>query len=86
MTDNPIIPLGQFSAHCPQCGAILKIERDTESSGIELKGDERLLCPTHGNVMSLEEARRAVLEENRDNIIDEARNVARDLLRDAFKK
>ena len=47
---------------------------------------ERLFCPTHGNVMNLEEARRAVFEENRDDIIDKARNVARDLLRDAFKK
>jgi hypothetical protein len=86
MTNIPIIPPWRFSAHCPQCGMILKIERDTESSGIELKGDERLFCPTHGNVMSLEEARRAVFEDNRDDIIDKARNVARDLLRDAFKK
>ena len=75
MSDN--IPLGQFKASCPQCGAELSIKHE----GVELKGDERLFCPVHGDVMNLQEARRIIFEQNRDDIVDKARNVARDLLR-----
>ena len=75
MTGNGNIPLGQFKASCPQCGAELRIEHD----GVELKGNERLICPVHGNVMSLQEARRIIFEKNRDSILDKARSVVRDL-------
>ena len=86
MTNPPIIPPWQFSAVCPQCGMILGLKRDAERKSVELKGDERLFCSVHGDVMSLDEARRAAFEDNRDEIVDKARNVARDLLRGAFKK
>lgn len=84
MTD--IIPPWQFSAHCPQCNAILSIKHDAERKGVELKGDERLFCPVHGDVMSLEEARRIAFEDNRDDIIDKARKIGRDSLRKLLKK
>ena len=85
MTDN-IIPPWQFSAHCPQCGAMLSIKRDPERKGVELKADERLFCSVHGDVMSLEEARRIAFEQNRDDIVDKAREAARDILKGSFKK
>ena len=79
---SDMTPLGQFKASCPQCGAELRIEHD----GIELKGNERLICAVHGDVMSLEEARRIIFEENRNNIIDKARKFGRDSIRNLFKK
>ncbi len=81
-----VIPPWQFEAHCPQCGAKLNIERDVKSHPVELKGDERLFCPQHGDVMSLEEARRIAFEENREDIINKARDFARDSIRNALKK
>ena len=86
MTSPPIIPPWQFSALCPQCGMMLSIKRDTEREGIELKGDERLFCPKHGDVMSLEESRRVAFEENRDDIVDKAKKFAIDSLRKGFKE
>lgn len=86
MGSDDIIPIGQFKASCPQCGAELGIKRKIEGRPVKLKGDERLFCPVHGDVMSLEEARRAVFEENRDDIIDKARKLVRDRFRDSFKK
>lgn len=80
------IPLITFYVFCPQCGEKLDIKRDGESYGVELKGDRRLFCPTHGDVMSLDEGRKITFEGSRDEIVDKARNVARDLLRGAFKK
>lgn len=80
------IPPWQFSAHCPQCNAVLGIKRDTESGAIEVKADDRLFCPVHGDVMSLEEARQIAFEDNRDDIIDKARKFSRDRLKDALKR
>ena len=90
MTSGNVIPPWQFKASCPHCGAELKIKRESESGAVELKGDERLFCPVHGDVMSLEEARRVGFEENRDDIIDKAREFGRESIRksirDMFKK
>jgi len=80
------VPPWQFKAHCPQCGKELKIERKTDRFPVQLEGNERLFCPDHGDVMSLDEARRIAFEDNRDEIIDKARELARNSLRDAFKK
>ena len=74
MSEDGIIPAGKFKISCPHCGAELGIERD----GIELKGNERLICPVHGDQMSLEEARRTVFEQNRDDIVDKAKRLIRD--------
>ena len=79
------IPAWQFKASCPHCGAELSIKRDVERFPVEFKGDERLFCAVHGDVMNLEEARRVAFEENRDNIINKARDFARESLRRAFK-
>jgi hypothetical protein len=86
VTSDNILPPWQFESNCPQCGAKLSLEREPESGVIELKGNERLFCPVHGDVMSLEEARRIAFEENRDDIVEKARKIARDSLGDAFKK
>jgi hypothetical protein len=82
MGSDDIIPAGKFKASCPQCGAELRIKHD----GVNLKGDERMICSVHGDVGSLEETRRVVLEKNRDQIIDHAKKTAIDRLRDSFRK
>ena len=81
-----VIPPWQFKASCPHCGAELSIKRDPERKGIEFKDDERLFCPVHLDVMSLEEARRIAFQDNRDDIVNKAKQFARDRLRDMFKK
>lgn len=85
-----IIPPWQFKAACPQCGAELKIKRENEHFPVQLEGNERLICAVHGDVMSLDEARRIAFKDNRDDIIDKAREFARESLRgsirDIFKK
>ena len=78
--------LNVFKAHCPQCGKELGIKRDLERKGIELKPYERLFCPDHGDVMSLEEARRIAFEENRDDIINKAREFGRDSLQKGIRE
>lgn len=80
-----IPPPWRYEASCPQCGAKLSVKREIEKFPVESKGDERLFCPVHGDVMSLEEARRIAFEENREDIINKARDFARDALRNAFK-
>lgn len=86
MNSPNIPPPWRFSAHCPQCGAELKIKRENERFPVQLEGNERLICAVHGDVMSLDEARRIAFEENRDEIIDKAREFARESLRNIFKK
>ena len=86
MNSANIIPPWIFKAHCPQCGAELGVKHDPERDGNELPAHEPLFCPLHGNVMSLEEARRLAFETNRDDIVDKARQFARDSLRESFKK
>jgi hypothetical protein len=49
-------PVGQFRASCPLCDARLSVEHD----GIDLKGNERVLCPVHGDMGSIEEVRRII--------------------------
>jgi hypothetical protein len=85
MTDN-VIPPWEFKAACPQCGSDLGIERKTEQFPVQLEGHERLICPTHGDVMSLEEARRLAFEKSGDDIIDKAKKFAVDSIRDALKR
>ena len=86
MTSDNILPPWQFEANCPKCGAKLSFEREPESGVVELKGNERLFCPVHGDAMSLEEARRIAFEENRDNIVEKARKIAHDISGDIVKK
>jgi len=75
------IPIGQSKPTCPKCGAQLQIEH----SGDNLKGNERILCPVHGYIGSLNKIRTHVLEENRDKIIEDAKQRVRDALRGSFK-
>ena len=86
MTGDHTLPPWQFEANCPQCGAKLGFEREPESGVVELKGNERPFCPVHGDVLSLEEARRIAFEENRDNIVEKARKLAHDSFKDFPKK
>lgn len=67
MASENIVPPWQFEAHCPQCGATLSTKREVGPRPVELEGNERLFCPIHGDVMSLEEARRIAFEENGDD-------------------
>ncbi len=85
MTDS-IIPPWQFQATCPQCGSKLVLKRESETRPIEIEPNERLFCPTHGDTLSIEEARRIAFDNNKDEIIDEARKFAIDSLRGSFKK
>jgi hypothetical protein len=55
-SDYNMAPIGQFRASCPLCDARLSVERD----GIDLKGNERVLCPIHGDMGSIEEVRRII--------------------------
>jgi hypothetical protein len=80
MTEN-IVPPWRFEANCPQCGEKIGLKRESETGPIEIKGDERLFCPVHGDVMSVEEARRVALDSAHDDIIDKARKFAIDGMR-----
>ena len=71
------IPTREDKPTCPQCGAGLLIEHD----GIDLKGDENLLCPVHGRVGSLDEIRARILQEERNKIVKNAKQRIRDTLR-----
>lgn len=86
MTSENVIPPWRFEATCPHCGEKLGIERKLEPNPVELKGDERLFCPTHGDIMSVEEARGIAFDSVRDDIVDTARTFARNSLRDFGKK
>jgi hypothetical protein len=78
MGSDDIIPAGK----CPKCGAELRIKQDDAN----LKGGERTICSVHGDVGSLEETYRVVLEKNRDQIVDHTKRIAIDRLRDSFRK
>lgn len=71
MTDNRIFPPWMFKAFCLHCGSELHIKRDPKRTVVELKGDERLFCPVHGDQMSLEEAR-MISEGGANDNIDKA--------------
>jgi len=86
MTHDPVIAPWRFEGHCPQCGKTLSIKRDLKLGRVELKGNERLFCPDHGDVMSLDEARRIAFKDNRDEIIDKARNVGRESLQKSIRE
>lgn len=81
MTDETVIPFGEFKPTCPQCGAELLIEHD----GIESKSDDRVFCATHGTVGTRETVRSQIFEENRDQIEKSAVDHAKNLLRDMLK-
>jgi hypothetical protein len=82
LRSDDIVSIGEFKASCPKCGADLSIKHD----GIKLKGDERMICPTHGDAGSLKEARRIVLEKSRDNVIDQTKKFAIDNIRGSFRR
>jgi hypothetical protein len=72
MSDDNIKPR-QFRASCPLCGARLGVEHD----GIDL-GNERVLCPVHGDMGSLEEVRRSIFfKEHRNYVVDSATKIVR---------
>jgi predicted Zn finger-like uncharacterized protein len=64
----------QFKASCPLCGARLRIEHDD----IDLKANERVRCPVHGDMGSLEEGRQFI---NRNYIADSAKKVVRAIMK-----
>jgi hypothetical protein len=73
MSDDNITPR-QFGASCPLCDARLSVEHD----GIDLKGNERVLCPVHGDMGSLEEVRRSIFfKEHRNYVVDSANKIVR---------
>jgi hypothetical protein len=45
-----------------------------------------MLCPIHGDVGSLDEIRAQVLDQNRDNIINHAKELVRKAIKDGFFK
>jgi len=57
-----VIPPWVFEPLCPQCGEKIDIDRKVERKGRELSPHERLSCPVHGDVMSLDQARRRALD------------------------
>lgn len=62
MNTFPIMPPLSFRPRCQQCGAPLDLQRDKESVGVEVKPEDRMICPIHGDVMSVEEMRRMTVE------------------------
>ena len=70
-------PVGHSEALCSQCGAQLSVKHD----GIELKGDDRCICPIHGDVGSLQDIRRSLYEQQRDEVIKHAQGLARKTLK-----
>jgi hypothetical protein len=82
MSQDGIVHVGKIEASCPQCGAQLSIEHDS----IKLKGNDRMICPIHGDVGSLEETRGVFLEKNRDNVVDQTKKFAIDNIRDSFRR
>src|SRR5271157_145756 len=73
MSDDNITPR-PFGASCPLCDARLSVEHD----GIDLKGNERVLCPVHGDMGSLEEVRRSIFfKEHRSHVVDTANKIVR---------
>lgn len=73
---NPV-PI-EIEPVCQQCGAKLLIKH----SGTEPEPEDRVLCPVHGDVGSLQEVRTAVYEQNREKIQEQiAKHV-----RDSFRK
>jgi len=75
---DELIPLGQFNPSCPQCGAHLGIK----PGSVELKGNDRVFCPVHGDVMSVDEARLVAGKK----ITDDAIQQAIDPLIESFKR
>ena len=84
MTNEIEIPIGEFTQTCPQCGAELLIESD----GIEPKGHDRVICPTHGDVGTRETfTSRRSPQEHGDQIYkamsDHVSTTVRDMLKRA---
>ncbi len=72
-SDHDITPR-QFGASCPLCAARLSVEHD----GTDPKGNERVLCPVHGDMGSLEEVRRSIFfKEHRNYVVDSANKIVR---------
>ena len=77
--NDDITHIGNVKPLCPRCGAELMIEHD----GVCLKGNERVLCPVHGDIGSLDEIRIQVFDQNREKIIDHTKELARQILKDS---
>lgn len=54
---------------CGQCGAELLIEHE----GAEADPDDKLICPIHGGVSTVREARQRIADQVRKNIADVVR-------------
>lgn len=77
MTSETNIPLGQFKATCPKCGAELGVER----SGVEISGDDNLVCPVHGAVMKVQELRDSIRSEVGNQVAEQLRNALKGFTR-----
>ena len=64
----------QIEVSCPHCGEKLTLKQ----TGAEPDTDDRMICPIHGDVSSLGEARDIALEKARNDIVDVAKRIARD--------
>ena len=82
MTDEAVIPIGEFQPTCPHCGANILIEHD----GVEPKPDDRVFCAEHGTIGTREAIRAQILDENRDKIKKAATDHASNMIRDMFKR
>jgi predicted Zn finger-like uncharacterized protein len=71
---NNTTPASQFRASCPLCGARLRIDHES----INLKVSERVRCPVHGDMGSLEEGSQFI---NRNYIIDSAKKIFRAIMK-----
>ena len=79
---NDIRPLGKFEASCPQCAEKLGVKRGT----VKVTDETRILCPVHGDQGSYKQFRAMVVDQNRDEIIAKAREIAVKAAKDAFKR
>ena len=75
MSDDNITPVDNSGPSCPLCDARASALSMTASI---LKGNERVLCPVHGDMGSLEEVRRSIFfKEHRNYVVDSANKIVR---------
>jgi hypothetical protein len=71
MSDDSIIPIAEIKAVCPKCG----VNSAPQRGEVDLKDETRIFCPTHGDIGSLKELRAQLIDQNRDKVIDAARDL-----------
>jgi nitrite reductase/ring-hydroxylating ferredoxin subunit len=68
---------GIIEATCPHCSEKLL----AKLSGKEAQADDRVFCPVHGDICSLEEAKMLIYEQNKDDLIKGLQRKIRDAWR-----